>query len=122
MKNTTLYNLRRTDFQKAPLCDFRNIPYQVKKAFFSPWSGAAPGIEFGRLLKKSDSCICMALISCELMEALLGFLDVFEVFLSSVIGAFCVLLNSSEELRVRQRQLLVYAVLHVDQSELPDVF
>ena len=33
MKNITFYNLRRTDFQKAPLCDFKSIPLLWKSVF-----------------------------------------------------------------------------------------
>ena len=71
--------------------------------------------------QKADACICIVPISCELMEALLGFLDEFDFCFESVTGAFCVPLNNSEELYVRQRQLLVSAAFHVDQCEMPDV-
>ena len=71
--------------------------------------------------EKTDACICIVWINCELMKTLLGCLDLFVFCFDSVTDASCILLSNSEELGVCQRQLLVSASLHVDQCEIPDV-
>ena len=57
MKNITFYNLRRTDFQEAPLCDFKSATLPWKSALFFSLPGAGPGADFGKPLKISDSTV-----------------------------------------------------------------
>ena len=59
--------------------------------------------------EKADGCISIGWMNCELMETLLGCLDVFCFCLASVASGSCTQLGNLEELRVRQRQLSVRA-------------
>ena len=71
--------------------------------------------------QEADGSISIARVSGKVVEAPLGFLDVFGFCFQSMTSAFCVLVDNSEQLRVHQWQLSASTALHVDEDEMPDV-
>ena len=73
-------------------------------------------------VEKTDAFICIGWMDCELMKTLLGCLDVLKFCFGFVFSsAFCMLPHTFEQIRICQRQLVVRALLDVNQREPSDI-